>query len=550
MIAIRFDHTRFSYTSQPLFSDLLWEIHDDRCVGLIGPNGSGKSTLMRLAAGELTPDDGRILRSKDLTVGYLPQIPELTPGNTLWQEVYTAAEALFAVEAELEQVETRLGDPAVYSDDEKLSRALAQQERLIEDYTRLGGPGHAGQVRSVLHNLGFSDADLELPVEVLSGGQVKLTGLARLLVQQPDLLLLDEPDNHLDLEGKAFLERLIRTYQGAVVIVSHDRYLLDIVADEIAELEDGRLTAFTGTYSEYAFEKQTRLLRQQQLFQAQQKEISRLEQAARRLMLWGQIYDVNQFSARGKNILKRIERIERIDQPVLDRRRMGLQIKGWTGSDKVLEIKDLDKVFPAPDPPTGGRDNIVLAGLNLLVTRGERVGLVGPNGAGKSVLFRLILEQETPTSGEIIIGPSIKLGYYAQQAETLEKNRTLIDVVRRAGQLSEGAAVALLMRFMFTYEQATSMVATLSGGEASRLQMALLMLSSANFLLLDEPTNHLDIYAAEVLEDALADFEGAVLVISHDRYFLDRVVNRIVELDNGLLTSYMGGYSDYQHQRG
>jgi ATP-binding cassette, subfamily F, member 3 len=550
MIAIRFDHTRFSYTGQPLFSDLLWEIHDDRCIGLIGPNGSGKSTLMRLAAGELTPDDGRILLSKDLTVGYLPQIPSPTPGMTLWQEVYAAAEELFAVEAELERVEARLADPVVYNSTGKLARTLSQQERLIEDYTRLGGPGHAGRVRSVLHNLGFSEADLELPVEVLSGGQAKLAGLARLLVVQPDLLLLDEPDNHLDLDGKAFLERLIHSYQGAVVIVSHDRYLLDIVADEIVELEDGRLTTYKGTYSEYAFEKQTRLLRQQQLFQAQQKEITRLEQAARRLMLWGQIHDVGKFSTRGKNILKRIEHIERIDQPVLERRRMGLQLKGWTGSDKVLEIKDLDKAFPAPAPLAGEDDNIVLAGLDLLVARGERVGLVGPNGVGKSVLFRLILEQEEPTSGEIIIGPSIKVGYYAQQAETLERDRTLIDTVRRAGQLSEGAAVAFLMRFMFTYEQTTSPVATLSGGEASRLQMALLMLSGANFLLLDEPTNHLDIYAAEVLEDALVDFEGAVLVISHDRYFLDRVVNRIVELDNGQLTNYTGGYSDYQHGRG
>jgi ATP-binding cassette subfamily F protein 3 len=328
-----------------------------------------------------------------------------------------------------------------------------------------------------------------------------------------------------------------------VVIVSHDRFLLDLVVDEIAELEDGRLTVFPGSYSEYAFEKELRLLRQQQLFQVQQHQLTRLEQAAKRLMLWGQLYDNAKFTRRGQNIQKRIDRIDRIDRPVLERRRMDLQISGWMGSQKVLEITDLDKCYPN----SKGGESIILAGLNLLLMHGERVGLVGPNGAGKSVLFRLIRGNETPTGGEIVVGPSIKVGYYAQQHETLNPQQTLIDTVRGAVErMREEEAVAFLGKFLFTYEQARSRVGTLSGGERSRLQMALLMLSGANFLLLDEPTNHLDIASAEVLEQALEDFEGSVLVISHDRYFLDRVVNRIVELDQGALTEYAGSYSDYQ----
>jgi len=476
-----------------------------------------------------------------LTIGYLRQEPRLEPGRTVWQETVVASTELARVETELSRIEAQLADPAVYGDEKALTRTLDHQARLLDEYTRLGGPGYEGRVRSTLRSLGITDADVNLPVEALSGGQKKLVGLARLLVTQPDLLLLDEPDNHLDLEGKAFLERFIRGYKGAVIIVSHDRYLLDLVADEIVELEDGRLAHYPGNYSEYAFEKQMRLLRQQQVYQAQQKEVKRLEQAAKRLLTWGAVYDNVKFVRRGRNILKRLERMDRLDKPVLERRCMGLELDGWRGSNKVLEIVDLDKEFD---------DTIILAGLDLLLWRGERVGMVGPNGAGKSLLFRLILDQETVSGGEIKVGPSVKVGYYAQEHETLDYGRTLIDTVRQAAKLSEEGAVRFLGRFLFDYDQARGLVANLSGGERSRLQMALLMLSDANFLLLDEPTNNLDIPSAEVLEDALADFEGTVFVISHDRYFLDRVADRIVELDEGSLTEYTGGYSDYQAAKG
>ena len=544
MIAVNLDRIGFTYATDLIFSGLTWEIHDDQVVGLVGPNGCGKSTLLRLMVGELTNDEGFIGRCKGLSIGYLAQEPLLNAGSTVWQVAFSASPDLAHVETELDQVEEKLSDPTVYGSEILLGRVLAQQQRLLVEYERLGGPSYAGRVRSTLHSLGFNDNDMQLKVEAISGGQKKLVALARLLVNRPALLLLDEPDNHLDMDGKAFLANFIRDYEGGVVLVSHDRYLLDLVVDQIAELEDGRLTQYSGNYSEYAFEKRIKLARQQQLFQAQQKEITRLEQTAKRLLLWGQLYDNNKFSRRGKSILKNLEKIERIDQPVLDRKQMRLELAGWVGSSKVLVTRDLVKVFPPSKP--GQTEITVLKQINLLVRRGERVGLIGANGSGKSLLFKIILEQEQLSSGEIEIGPSVGIGYYAQQHETLNYDQTLLDTVRLAGNYSNERAVAFLGRFLFGYRQAQEKVSTLSGGERSRLQMALLMLSSANFLLLDEPTNNLDIASAEVLEDILADFKGTVLVISHDRYLLDRVVNRIEELENGCLNSYLGNYSDYQ----
>jgi ATP-binding cassette subfamily F protein 3 len=547
MIAVNLNHVSLTFLIEPLFTELSWEIHDNRCVGLIGPNGAGKSSLLKLLIGEISSDSGTVVRRKGLSIGYLHQEPRLNPGNTVLQEALSASSELINVEIELTQIENQLTDPKVYGDETALSRTLEKQSRLLEEYTRLGGPSYQNRVRSTLISLGFNHSDLDLSVTVLSGGQKKLVGLAKLLITTPDLLLLDEPDNHLDLDGKKFLERTIRDYKGGVIIVSHDRYLLDLVVDEIVELEDGRLTRYPGNYSEYAYDKQLRLLRQEQLFKAQQKEINRLELAAKRLLTWGQVYDNEKFIRRGQNILKRLDKIERIDQPILERKRMGMELAGWRGSNKVLEIIELDKVFP-PDEDSS-EDKIMFAGLDLLIWRGERVGLVGPNGAGKSLLFRIILGQETTTGGDIVIGPSIETGYYAQEHETLDYERTLIDTVRYATACSESDAVAILGRYLFTYDQASEPVASLSGGERSRLQMLLLTLSGPNFLLLDEPTNNLDIPSAEVLENVLDDFEGTLLIISHDRYFLDRVVTRILELQDGTLIEYMGNYNDYEEAK-
>jgi ATP-binding cassette subfamily F protein 3 len=540
MIAIHLDHIAINFAGREIFAGLDWEIHDDRCVGLVGPNGAGKSTLLKIIAGELVLDGGNVFRAKGLTIGYLPQEVSLHPDQTVWQEALTASQHITRLEQELAHVEARLGDPAVYSDEKALTRALDVQARLLHEYEAAGGSGYESRVRETLFNLGFSEADLSLSTTVLSGGQRKLVGLAKLLVTQPALLLLDEPDNHLDLEAKAALERMIVNYKGAVVIVSHDRYLLDAVADEIADLEDGKVQVYTGNYSEYAYEKRTALLRQQQLYSIQQREINRIETAGKRVLMWGRQHDNPKLVRRGKAMLARLDKIERIERPMLERRRMGLELNGWRGSNKVLEIVGLEKSFDG---------DCIVRGVNLLVRHGERVGLVGPNGAGKSLLLRMILGEEQPTAGEIVVGPSVRVGYYAQQHETLDYAQSLMDTVRRAAPMTEQNAVAFLGKFLFGYRQTQQKVGSLSGGERSRLQLALLMLSDANFLLLDEPTNNLDIASAEVLEDQLDEFEGTVLAVSHDRYLLDRAVTRVVELDEGGLTEYIGGWTDYENAK-
>jgi ATP-binding cassette, subfamily F, member 3 len=542
MIAVNLTNLKLDLFARHILTRVDWEIHDDRCVGLIGANGAGKSSLLKLIAGELQPDGGSITRAKGLTVGYLQQDPALDPDKTALEEALSASTELHALEKDLLTIEHKLSDPAIYGNAKALERALETQQRLLGRYDELGGLNYEKRVRDTLRGLGLDEADFNNKVAVLSGGQKKLVGLAKLLITQPRLLLLDEPDNHLDLSGKAFLERTINDYHGAVVIVSHDRYLLDHVVDEIAELEAGRITTWPGTYSEYAFEKELRLARQQQLYVVQQHEIARLQAAAKQLLMWGRQYDNEKFITRGKAILGRIEKIDKIERPVLEPRRMDLQINGWRGSNKVLEITDLAKGF---DPAPG----YLFDRLNLLIRHGERVGLVGPNGAGKSVLLKMILGEVPADRGEIVVGPSISIGYYAQQHETLDRDQTLIDLIRHAKECSEGAAVAFLLKFLFTYEQCRQRVSDLSGGERSRLQLALLMLSGANFLLLDEPTNNLDIASAEVLEAALQNFEGTVLCVSHDRYFLDRMAGRVLELDNGQLTDYVGGYSDYAERK-
>ena len=547
MIAVTIDRITISYSATPVVSDLSWEVHDDRIVGFVGPNGCGKSSILKAIVGEVSPGGGTIARRTGLTIGYLPQTLSFPPEARVFGAVRQGAAQLIEVEDALAQVERRLTDPSVYEDETALAAVLHAQEELLERYDRLGGPGLEARIRSILHALGFREPDFDRPIVELSGGQRKLVGLAARVVSRPDVLLLDEPDNHLDLAGKQCLEQFLRAYPGGIVLVSHDRYLLDLVVDEIIELEGGTLTRFPGNYSEYAVEKEQLRARQEQRYADQQKEIRRLEQSAKRLMTWGAVYDNVKFIKRGQAILKRLERMDRVERPHQERR-MHLTLPGWRGSTKVLDIQGLAKSFPSTAPPAEVHE--VLDGLDLLVRHGERVGLVGANGAGKSVLFRIILAEEEPTAGSVVLGPSVRTGYYAQEHETIEPGRSPIDHLRYAAGISEDSAMKTLLRFAFTYDQARRPAGDLSGGERSRLQLALIVRSGANFLLLDEPTNNLDIRSAEILEEALEAFEGAVLTISHDRYFLDRVVDRIVDLEGGSLTNHTGGYNEYAAHTG
>lgn len=547
MISITVSTATLILGAHTIFRDLNWEIQHDQKIGLIGPNGSGKSSLFKMIIGEHAPEKGgTVIRAKGVTVGYLPQHPEFDPERTAISLALEGNPRVAEVEAELHRVESKLGDPEVYGDQKKLERALDEQHKLLEEFESLGGANYESRVREMLRGLGLPETDFEKPICALSGGQKKLIGLARLILANPSVLVLDEPDNHLDMPGKAYLEKLINEYPGAVVIISHDRYILDAVASHIAEVEDEKITTFTGNYTEYILDKEERLARQEELYQVQQREIGRLETAIKRFAMWGKVFDNEKFAKKAKSMQKRLDKMDKIEKPITERRKMDLELNGWRGSNQVLEFEGVGKTFPHPNPlPKGEGVRSVLENINFLIRHRERVGLIGANGAGKSVLLRLILGKEQPTSGEIKIGPSVKIGYYAQEHETLDFDQKVIDAVCLSGNMSEGRAVSFLTRYLFTYRQATQKIGSLSGGERSRLQLALLVLSGANFLLLDEPTNNLDIASAEVLENALDDFNGTVLVISHDRYFLDRTVNRIFELKHSTITEYIGGYSDY-----
>ncbi len=540
-ILVNLDNIHVSLAARPILANLDWEIQDRQRIGLVGPNGAGKSTLMKLIAGELTPDDGNIFRKSGLSWGRLEQEPELPHGRSVLAEAMTANPAIAQLETDMARLEAQMGDPEVYGDPDRLEKVMARHGRLLDQHAHAGGGRYASSVRETLTALGFGPDRWDVRTEHLSGGQKKLVMLAKLLVLQPDLLLLDEPDNHLDIPAKRNLEKLIQAYPGCVVIISHDRYLLDEVATDIAELDAGRITPFAGNYTAYTTEREMRRLRQAQMYAAQQKEIARIEAAIKRFELWASLVVNERHIRQARARQKMLERMDKIEK-VTEARRMKLDLAGWRGSNKVIELVDVEKTF--------ADDTTLFYGLNLTLWHGERVGLVGPNGAGKSMLLKQLLDPEGVSDGEIKIGPSIQIGYYAQEQDTLNPDNDLITEIRQTAPVSRETAVAFLLRFLFSYEQMQQPIRKLSGGERSRLQLAKLVLERPNLLILDEPTNNLDIAAIEVLEQTLDEFVGTVLVISHDRYFLDKVVDRIVELRDGSLSEFLGGYTDYLAEGG
>ena len=422
----------------------------------------------------------------------------------------------------------------------KMQRLLERHGRLLQRFTELGGQGFEGEARGYLRSLGLDGDDADRPTSDLSGGQRKLAALAACLARRPDVLLLDEPESHLDAVRRERLEALIQTFDGAVVVVSHDRYLLDETVTEIAELDGGKTKSWPGNYSAYALARELALKRQQQLYVTQQKEIARLEEAIRRFQQWAHNTEDERHARQARVKQRQIERMDKIDRPVLERRRIGLGFReNVRGGKKVLELREASVAF-GEEP--------VLIGVDLTVARGERVGVIGANGAGKSVLAKLLAGIIPPTEGERWVGPSIKTGL-PRSGPRAAGERDALGLVRDAKPLYEGEAVNLLGRFLFRYEQVREPVRNLSGGERTRLQLLLLMLGEPNCLILDEPTNHLDIDSLEVLERELERFPGTVVFVSHDRYFLDRISDKTVEVRDAGLYRYEGGYSAWRHSK-
>ncbi len=548
MLLVQFAKVSKDYAGNPVLDEVDLEILEGERIGLVGENGGGKSTLFMLIAGIEQPTEGSVTRRRNLTLGYLTQEADpLQSGKTVFEAVAEISPEASSLALRLHELEAVMSSPEFAEDPGApegtpyMERVLAEYGEAQERFDSLGGYALEHQVEDVLAGLGFGAERYDQTVGSLSGGEKKLVNLARILLKKPDLLLLDEPDNHLDLEAKAWLEGFIRSYPGTVMVISHDRYLLDRVAKKIFELEDGRIEVYRGNYSYFVEERQRRLLKRHELYTLQQDEIKRLEVILRNLKSWAR--QNPKFAPRAESMEKRVERARReaAERPVLLRDQIKVAFDAERSGVKVLELKGVHKAL-------GGRT--LFRPFDLTVLYGERVAVVGPNGSGKTTLLRIIAGSLPPDGGTVKLGASVVLGYYTQEHESLPTTMTLLDFVRSLKPLTEQAAIGVLRRLLFSYRDMHNSIGKLSGGEKSRLQIARLMLTDANFLILDEPTNNLDITSIEVLEAALLDFDGTILTVSHDRYFLDRIVTKTIAISSdGHVRPYAGNYSYYLEKR-
>ncbi|SRR5579883_432620 len=520
-----------TYAGAPVLAGVSFAIEPGDKLGLVGRNGAGKTTVLRLVAGLDTADAGAISIRPGAVVGYLAQLPEPAQDRTLWDEAVSAFAGLRDVERRLHEAEARLAAPAVHGDEGRLAETLEEYGRLRERFERAGGFTYEVEVRRTLSGLGFGQEQFRQPLASMSGGQRSRAALAKLLLAAPDALLLDEPTNHLDLDALEWLQEFLQQYRGAVLLVSHDRYLLDAVTTRTLELEDGRIEEYPGNYSAYTVERAARHARRREAFERQQIEIESLKEYIRRNR-------AGQNARQAKSREKRLARIQPVQAPRTARTPSFQLESPRRGPQIVVRARGVTRRF-------GGVD--VLRDVSFEIRRGEKVGLIGPNGAGKTTLLRLAAGLDTPTAGAVELGPGVRLGYFAQDAgETLDGAHTVLDEVLGARPLSPEQVRTALGRFLFSGEAAYKRIGQLSGGERRRVALAKLVLDRPDLLLLDEPTTHLDLPSLEVLEAALRTFSGAILVVSHDRYLLEHLTGRLLILAGGALRALPGPYHAYR----
>lgn len=533
MLDIAFESVEKYYGANQVLKGLTFDVNQGEVVGLLGKNGAGKTTLFRILAGRESVDAGRTMIRKGAVVGLLDQIPDFPASYTAHDVLDSAFADLWSIRREMAELEEMMATNA--SD-----VALRRYGELQQNYESRGGYGIQDAISRVCNGLKIDDTMAKIRFYVLSGGEQTRVMLGKLILEDPDVLLLDEPTNHLDLQSIEWLEEYLKVYKGTSIIISHDRYFLDKVVDRIVEIVDGKAELYAGNYSYFVREKQARYESQLERYERQQKEIKRLEEAAKRMHDWAQRADNESMHKRAFNIEKRIERIEKIDKPKKEQTISTRFSEKDSGSKDVIDIQGLSKRYG---------QKVVLDGLNMQVQRDDRVAILGANGSGKSTLLNIIAGEEEPDTGVVKIGPSIRFAYLPQIVNYAEPQRSVLETVMQTLGLPEGMARNLLAKYKFPKDNVFKTVGNLSGGEKSRLQLCLMMENDVSMLLLDEPTNHLDIDSREWLESALEDFGGVLVFVSHDRYFINKFGNRVVELVNGRIREYGGNYEYYRERK-
>jgi ATP-binding cassette subfamily F protein 3 len=531
------------YGAQDVFAGLDFSIARGDKVALVGPNGAGKTSLLEIIVGVGVPDAGEVHRAGDLRMGYLPQQAEFPSEQTLYEEMLDVFQHVRKQEKRLQELTQRM---AVQPDSGRLVERYARAERRLE---QAGGYSYRVKIERVLTGLGFTEAMYEWPIAVLSGGQVTRALLAKLLLREPELLVLDEPTNYLDLAALEWLESYLIEWPHSLLLVSHDRYLLDKVVSRVWELNHGRLEFYRGNYSRYVQQRHERRERWRREYEEQQEFIAKTEAFVRR-------YKAGQRSKEARGREKRLERLERIEPPPSSKQ-MNLRLTtSLRSGDNVLR-SDGAAIGYASKPTAAGVDeadgaleeHVLFDTGEFLIQRRDRVALLGANGSGKTTFLRTVLEQQPPLSGEIEIGASVRIGYLPQGDEWLDEERSVLQQILDASDLTVGGARSLLGRFLFSGDDVFKATGDLSGGESARLSLALLSLDEPNFLLLDEPTTHLDVESQEILQSVLQGFEGTILFVSHDRYLIDALATHVWRIRDGGMVKIEGNYSDWVRER-
>ncbi|WP_108672162.1 ABC-F family ATP-binding cassette domain-containing protein [Peribacillus acanthi] len=535
MILLQVNQLSKYYGAEMVLSNIKLEIQNKDRVGLVGRNGAGKSTLLKIIAGQMSHDGGEMIKPKDVTIGYLAQNTGLESSLSIWAEMLTVFQPVIEMEKKLRSLEETMSNPDIFDNDEVYQKIIKEYDQLQIRFKEIGGYQYESDIRSVLHGLQFSTFSTDTLISTLSGGQKTRLALAKLLLTKPDILILDEPTNHLDIETLTWLEQYLQGYDGAVLIVSHDRYFMDKVVNQVYEISRQSIKKYYGNYSEYLIRKAEDFERDLKQFEKQQDEIEKLKDFVQRNIARAST------TKRAQSRRKQLERMTVMDRPLGDEKsaNFSFQIEKQSGNE-VLNSKDLSI----------GYDKPVSLNISMRITKGESIALVGPNGVGKSTLLKTLIGKLSSFHGSFQFGTNVQVGYYDQeQANLVSNKRVLNELWDDYPQKNEKEIRTVLGNFLFSGDDVLKTVSTLSGGEKARLALAKLMMQKANFLILDEPTNHLDLDSKIVLENALIDYPGTLLFVSHDRYFINRIATKVFELSQSGTEEFLGDYDYYLEKK-